>query len=135
MDIYLRIHSYFRLSRFRTAWLGNIRGPHRFPDNFDKFYDTFTSHEVNSFSQMTKEKINEVFKDEIKENSAEMDSQGLFPKWEDSKSFLQYCYFDIDIEIPEDILIAKPREDLVDMFKNLLSQIRSTMLELSAIGK
>ena len=133
MDIYLRVHSYFRHSRFRTAWLGNIRGPHQFPDRYEKFCAIFTNPEINSFAQMTKKRINEIFKDEIGQNNAGLDSNNLFPKWDELESFLQYCYFDIDIRIPKDLLIAKTKEELVDIFRKLLSELQSTMLELSTI--
>ncbi|MFX0199169.1 MAG: hypothetical protein ACFFCW_23850 [Candidatus Hodarchaeota archaeon] len=133
LDLYLRIHSYFRLSRFRTDWLGNVRGHNLYPDDFDKFCATFTDPEVNSFKQMTKDRINEVFKEEIKKSSAELDSRGLFPKWEDSDSFLQYCYFQIDFAIPDDILVSKGLGDLVEFFGKVFGAMRNTMSKFNSV--
>jgi hypothetical protein len=134
LNIYLRIHSYFRLSRFRTAWLGNIRGPNLYPDDFNKFYATFTNRDINTFKQMTKDKINEVYKEEIKNiEDPKLDSRGLFPEWEDSDSFLQYCYFHIDVSIPDAILVSKGPDDLLDFFGSLFKEMKNKMLKFNNV--
>ena len=125
----LIINSIFHLSRFRSSWLGGIRGEFTYPDKFDQFCDTFTNYSINTYQWIDKKFINNVFQNEIKENRPEPDSKGLFPKWEDKDSFLQYCYCDIVISIPQNELL-KERDELLDFFRNILSPIKDAMMSI-----
>lgn len=135
MQIVMRINSYFRHSRFRTAWLGNIGRAQVFPDGYETFIKTFTNPQLNSFERLTKERINEVFREEIEANTKRglihLDGQGRFPKWEDIPSFLQYCYFHIDVQLPSKSLIDKPVKDVTDMLASVLKSLHEAVLKLS----
>jgi hypothetical protein len=135
MQIVLRINSYFRHSRFRTAWLGNIGRAQVFPDGYEIFIKTFTNPQLNSFERLTKERINEVFWEEIEANTKrgliQLDGQGRFPKWEDIPSFLQYCYFHIDVQLPSKSLIGKPVKDVTDILASVLKSLHKAVLKLS----
>lgn len=134
MRIVLRIHSNFHYSRFRTAWLGDIGGAQLFPDGYQNFVRTFTDSTLNSFKKLSKQRINEIFGKEIEENrkrgSIQLDSQARFPKWEDLDSFLQYCYFHIDVELPAKSLIGKPVQDISDKLVAILEPLHKTLLKL-----
>jgi len=128
--ISLTANSLFRLSRFRTEFLANIRGEFSFPVKFDDFCDTFIDKTLNAYQQVDKSTINNNFTKEIKENSAHLDSQNLFPKWEDANSFLQYCYCNIIISIPKTKLL-KNRVELLNYFKEILPPIKKAMVSLT----
>jgi|CXWL01.1.fsa_nt_gi hypothetical protein len=134
MRIVLRIHSNFHHSRFRTAWLGEIGGAQLFPDGYQNFVRNFTDPLLNSFKKLSKQTINEVFGREVEENmkrgSIQLDNQARFPKWEDLDSFLQYCYFHIDVEIPAKMLIGKPVKDITDKLVATLKPLHKTLLKL-----
>ena len=130
LDLNLKIHSHFHLSRFRIGWLGNIRGIYRYPEDYDRFYKTFSDQSINTYEWIDKAKINQIFKKEIEENASPFDSKGLFPAWDDADIYLQYCYIHIDVSIPEKILIYSSRADLVTFFKDLFVQLKDTMSKL-----
>jgi hypothetical protein len=133
IPIYLRLNSYFRLSKFRTEWLGNVGGERRFPDDYERFCTAFIDERINSYGQMTKQTIMEVFHNEIRLiDKAKLDSHGLFPRWEVPSDFGQYCYFDIELRIPQARLVGKAREDFVPQFAEIFRHVRNFMSELVA---
>jgi hypothetical protein len=82
---------------------------------------------------MTKQTIMEAFHPEIDQiDKTRLDSQGLFPRWEDASDFMQYCYFDVDLRVPQERLVGKAREDLVLQFAEIFSHVRAFMSELVA---
>ena len=132
--IQLPIHSYYRLSFFRTEWLGNIRGFNDYPQDYEKFWETFTDAQLNTFGQMDKMTINSVFAAEIGANEAKLDSAGQFPGWDDADVFNQYCYFGVQVIIPEKFLIRRTKSDLMSLFESIIKAMRTTTQELSAIS-
>ncbi len=136
-DIVLRIHSYFRHSRFRTAWLGDIGGEQPYPAAFQKFVSLFTDRNRNAFERVSKTVIRQRFSEEIERNLRwgyiEVDGNGQFPKWEDIDEFLQYAYFHVDVHIPSDMLIGKPLDDLVPVLKGVLGAEREMMRAMNAV--
>ena len=132
----LNIHSYFHYSRFRRAWLGHIGGsPYRYPEQFYDFIKTFTDDEKNFCQYYDKRNINEIFKDEINKMkpSVAVDSNGLFPHWDDIKKFLQYSYFHIDTIIPKSFFIGKEYKSILNDIKPLLKDLKEAMLQLEQI--
>ena len=51
-SIILRIHAYFRHSRFRTAWLGDLRGMHIYPLRYEAFVETLGDRTLNTFDPL-----------------------------------------------------------------------------------
>jgi hypothetical protein len=136
LGVYLHLNSYFRLSRFRTEWLGNIGGERQFPEYFDQFCSAFTDEKINSYGHITKQAIASTFEADIRQvDRTRLDSHGLFPRWEDSDDFGQYCYFDVELRVPQQELIGKGREDLVPQFKRILTGLRHLMLALVEAGQ
>jgi hypothetical protein len=132
LPLYLAIASSFRWDRFRTEWLWNVRGRERFPDGFESFYFTFIDERINSYRRITKEEIGAVFHEEIKRqvDATRLDGQRNFPRW-DAPDFLQYCYFDVMLEIPRDRLVGLRRGELAQEFWLILSSMRDLIVELS----
>ncbi|MDO8473192.1 MAG: hypothetical protein Q7T05_05165, partial [Dehalococcoidia bacterium] len=64
--IALRLHAYFRHSRFRTGWLGDIRGIKTYPEDYETFVTILADRSVNAFERMEKTVIQERFGDEIR---------------------------------------------------------------------
>ena len=136
LRIYLHLNSYFRLSRFRTEWLGNIGGERQFPEDFDQFCSAFTDERINSYGPMTKQVIANTFEADIRKiDRTRLDSHGLFPRWEDANEFGQYCYFDVELRVPQQELIGKGREDLIPQFRRILTGLRQLMLGLVGTGQ
>lgn len=131
--IQLPIHSYFRLSFFRTEWLGNIRGFNDYPQDYEKFRETFTDAQLNTFGQMDKMAINSFFAAEISANEGRLDSSGRFPGWDDADVFNQYCYFSVQSIIPQNLLIRRTKSDLMSIFEQVIQSMKGTIEELSAI--
>jgi hypothetical protein len=131
-QIWLRIHANFRHSRFRTGWLGDIRGIKTFPDEFDQFIEVLSDESINAFRQMPKVEIQERFKEEIRSSpQTRLDEQGRFPHWPDIDSFLQYTYFHIDVHIPSSALIGESFDTLCQLFEPILSAQHQLMRNLS----
>lgn len=134
--IVLRVHGLFHYSRFRTAWLGDLRGIKLYPDGYEDFVATLADRSVNVFERMPKAVIQERFAAEIKEKlqlgKIKVDGQGRFPQWEDIDSFLQYGYFHVDVRIPSTRLIGRASEDLLKTFKGVLEAEQEMMRTLSA---
>jgi hypothetical protein len=135
--ITLRIHAYFRHSRFRTAWLGDVGGRiYSYPGDYDNFVATLSDRRVNAFEYLPKRDIQERFSLAIKQNideGLEVDEQGRFPKWEDLDSFLQYAYFHDDVEIPVRRLVGRSLEDLLGTFKGVLNAEHSAMQTMATL--
>ncbi len=135
--IVLRIHAYFRHSRFRTAWLGDLRGVHAYPAGYEAFVETFGDRTLNAFDRVPKTVIQGRFAPEIKENLQrgyiQIDGQGRFPKWEDIDNFLQYAYFHVDVRIPSTRLVEQRSEDLLKTFKGVLEAEHELMRDLSKV--
>ncbi len=136
-SIVLRIHAYFRHSRFRTAWLGSLRGVHAYPVSYEAFVETLRDRALNAFDRVSKTAIQARFAAEIKENLKrgyiQVDGQGRFPKWEDIDNFLQYSYFHVDVQIPSSWLIERRLEDLLETFKGVLEAEHGLMRALSKV--
>lgn len=136
-NISLRLHAYFRHSRFRTGWLGNIRGKNTYPESYEAFVTTLSDRSVNTFERMNKTEIQKRFSDEIKDNLRlgliKVDEQGYFPQWVDLDSFLQYGYFHIDVQIPSTVLVRQSFQDLCKIFKNVIAAEHEMMRKLNAI--
>jgi hypothetical protein len=126
----LHINSYFRLSRFRTARLDDIGGACRFPEDYDRFVDTFISPETNAFNHVNKKQINRTFRKAIEAKKPDLDSKGLFPKWEDADTFLQYAYFDIQVSAPVNRVVDKSPDALRDDSRSLLKSMHATMVAI-----
>lgn len=137
LNLYLSIHSYFRLSYFRTGWIGDIGGVFEYPNDFDKFYNTFTNPRINTYKIMNKKEINEIFREEISSGKylhpKDLDSRNQFPKWEDKDGFGQYCYFHINVQIPKNMIVGKNSEQLINLFDAITTPLRNTMIALDSI--
>jgi hypothetical protein len=135
--IFLRVHSWFRYSRFRTAWLGDLGGVNPYPDGYKTFLATITDRNLNAFDYVSKDTIQERFVSIIdkhkQEGSIKVDSEGRFPEWHDIDQFLQYTYFHVDVQIPSTVLVGRPNDSLFKTFKSLLEPQHDMMRALSAL--
>jgi hypothetical protein len=135
-EVVLRVHSYFRYSRFRTAWLPNIGGEQPYPRGFQKFVSTLTDRNLNAFEYVSKTVIQQRFSAEIEEgrlwHGIEVGEDGQFPKWKDIDKFLQYAYFLVDVLIPSEMLIRKPLDDLIAVMKSVLGPEHEMMRAMNA---
>ena len=135
--IVLRMHSYFRYSRFRTAWLGDIGGVKVYPEDYDAFVATLGDRQLNAFDRIPKSVIQERFAADIERNKESwplpVDGQGQFPKWENIDPFLQYGYFHIDVRIALGRLVGRPLDELFRTFKSVLEAEHELLCALSAI--
>jgi hypothetical protein len=135
--IFLRIHAYFRHSRFRTAWLGDVQGAKAFPEDYEAFVATLGDRTLNTFDRLPKAVIQERFALEIKDNlrlgQLQVDKEGRFPKWEEIDSFLQYAYFHVDVRIPPARVVGRGAEDLFKTFKGVLEAQHEMMQALSKV--
>jgi hypothetical protein len=130
-EVVLRVHSYFRYSRFRTAWLPNIGGEQPYPRGFQKFVSTLTDRNLNAFEYVSKTVIQQRFSAEI-EDHIEVGEDGQFPKWKDIDKFLQYAYFHVDVLIPSEMLIRKPLDDLIAVMRSVLGPEHEMMRAMNA---
>ena len=135
--IALRVHALFRYSRFRMAWLGDLRGIKPFPDAYDDFVATLRDQSLNAFEPIPKALIQERFAQEIKQNlqrgNVQVDAEGRFPKWEHLDRFLQYSYFHVDVQIPTRRLVGQKLENLLNTFKRVLDAEHEMMRTLNAV--
>ena len=136
--ITLRIHSFFRHSRFRTGWLGDVGGKlYQYPEGYNDFVSTLLDRRFNSFEYLSKDEIQQRFGLAIKQNveggDTEVDEQGRFPKWEDLDSFLQYAYFHVDVEVSMRLLIGRSLEDLLGTFREVLAAEHTTMRTIAIL--
>lgn len=131
LQVCLRIKSVFSFTRFQTARLRDIRGRNPFPSEYLRFCATLKDREVNTYRRLTKKEINATFHEEIEAQEPELDSDGLFPKWKDANSVLQYCYVHIDVEIPRAELVGKSGTAVVEYVARVVGQCHSAMTRLN----
>ena len=115
----LAIHTYFRLSRFRTEWLPNVEGrTYAYPNEFGDFCRCFTSDKFNAMRELNKNDINRDFAELIEREHPQVDSKGLFPRWEDKDEFLQYAYCHVYAVVPGQLL-GSTADQAMQLFRKL----------------
>lgn len=130
MDLVVKVNSLFRLNRFQVE-ICCLCDEHTFPDGFERFCDIVTDAELNSFERLDRRQIKTRFSKYIRrEANAEGEAGDEFPKWKSDQPVLQYCYCDVGIHIPDELVIGKQRGDIIDLFRHLLMNLQQTMKEL-----
>lgn len=131
ITLYLQTDAKFYLTMFRSDFLYKI-GYQDFPRNFDTFVKEYLDQKRNRFDWVSKDEINQVFAKEIKASGVQLDKNGQFPRWEETK-YGQYCYFDIVFCIPPAHFINKRKDEAIDQMSLILKVLKPRMEEFQKI--